>query len=208
MATEYSVKITKELENEFNRAALHRPMRVDCYDVGDELVYDVTEVAGADKGQVRLVVEKFVGGGFAGQVYQVKVLDIKPEGEQIGGLEVGGIYAMKILIPPTDFSRLFRNALYWVGFQGPFQLQVNPAAARSGALWQKFIRRGAKVRFGDESVVADIHATFIDDRLGSCGELSEWVEGRTWQLEADEHLDALKQWKKGKHVDPETLESP
>jgi hypothetical protein len=138
----------------------------------------------------------------------VKLQDIKPEGKQIGGLEVGGIYAMKILVPPTDFSRLFRNALYWIGFQGPFQLQVNPAAARSGALWQKFIRRGAKIWFGDESFVADIHATFIDDRLGSCGELSEWVEGRTWQLEADEHLDALKQWKKGKHVDPETLESP
>ena len=183
-------------------------MRVDCYDVGTELVYDVTEVAGTDRGQVRLNIEKFVGGGFAGQVYQVKVLAVEPEGRQIGGLETGGIYAMKILIPPSNFSKLFRNALYWLGFQGPFQLQVNPAAARAGALWQKFIRRGAKIRFGDERVVADIHGTFIDNRLGSCGELSEWVEGRTWQLETDDHLDALKQWKKGKAVDPEILGSP
>ncbi len=213
MTTEYSVEITKKLEAEFGRAELHRPMRVECYDVGDELLYDVNEVAGENKGQVRLVVEKFVGGGFAGQVYQIKILDINPldkqvNGFEIGGLEIGGIYAMKILIPPSGFSETFRNAIYWIGFQGPFQLQVNPAAARAGALWQKFIRRGAKIRFGSESVVADIHATFIDSRLGSCGELSEWVDGRTWRLETDEHLEALRQWKKGKDVDPEILGSP
>ncbi len=208
MTKEYSVEISKKIEEEFHRAALHRPMRMDRYDVGTELAYEVTEVAVPNKGKVRLVVEKFVGGGFAGQVYQVKVLDIAPESDPIGSLKVGGIYAMKILIPPSDFSRRFRNALYWLGFQGPFQLQVNPAAARAGALWQKFIRQGAKIRFGDESVVADIHATFIDHTLGSCGELSEWVNGRTWQLEADEHLDALKQWKKGAAVDPEILGSP
>ncbi len=208
MTTEYSVEITKKIEEKFHQAALYRPMRVDCYDVGTELVYEVTEVAGTNKGQVRLIIEKFVGGGFAGQVYQVKVLDIKPEDRQIKGLELGKIYAMKILIPPSNFSLIFRNALYWIGFQGPFQLQVNPTAARSGALWQKFIRRGAKILFGDENVVADIHATFIDKRLGSCGELSEWVEGRTWQLETDEHMEALKQWKKGRDVDPEILGSP
>jgi len=208
MTTEYSVEITKKLEAEFRHSELHRPMRVDCYDDGDELLYDLSEVAGANKGQVRLVVEKFVGGGFAGQVYQVKVLDINPADKQIGGVEIGGIYAMKILIPPSGFSKMFRNSIYWLGFQGPFQLQVNPAAARAGALWQKFIRRGARIQFGNERVVADIHGTFIDSRLGSCGELSEWVEGRTWQLETDDHLDALKQWKKGKDVDPEMLGSP
>jgi len=208
MTTEYSVEVSKKIEEEFHRAALYRPMRIDCYDVGTELVYDAAEVAGPNRAEVRLVVEKFVGGGFAGQVYQVRVLGIEPESESIGGLKAGGIYAMKILIPPSSFSRLFRNALYWLGFQGPFQLQVNPAAARAGALWQKFIRRGAKIRFGDESVVADIHATFIDSKLGSCGELSEWVDGRTWQLEADDHLDALRRWKRGKDVNPETLGSP
>ncbi|MBW1850366.1 MAG: hypothetical protein JRJ15_02840 [Deltaproteobacteria bacterium] len=208
MTIQYSVELTRKIEEMFHQAALHRPMRVDCYDVGAELVYDVTEVAGQSEGRVRLIVEKFVGGGFAGQVYQVKVLDMDPEATSIGGLEVGGIYAIKILIPPSNFSRMFRNALYWIGFQGPFQLQVNPAAARAGAIWQKFIRRGAKIHFGNESVVADIHATFIDSRLGSCGELSEWVEGRTWQLEADERLDLLKLWKKGKKIDQKNLGSP
>ena len=126
----------------------------------------------------------------------------------IKGLEVGGIYAMKILIPPSTFSRLFRNAIYWMGFQGPFQLQVNPIAARAGALWQKFIRRGAKIRWGDEKTVVDIHATFVDHTLGSCGEFSEWVDGRTWRLEVDDHLDFLKKWRRGRPVETDRLGSP
>ena len=113
-----------------------------------------------------LSIERFVGGGFAGQVFRVKVLRI--DGGQIPGLEVDGLYAMKILIPPSNFSRRFRNLLYWIGFQGPFQLQVNPTAARAGALWQKLIRRAAAIRFGDERSVVDIYGTFVDDRLGSC----------------------------------------
>jgi hypothetical protein len=147
-------------------------MRVECYDVGQELVYDVKEVAGTNKGRVSAVVEKFVGGGFAGQVYRVKIVEIDTHDRKLGGLEVGGIYAIKILIPPSDFSRVFRNIIYWIGFQGPFQLQVNPVAAKTGALWQKFFRRGAKIRFGEEKAVVDIHATFEDNTLGSCGEFS------------------------------------
>jgi len=208
MTTEYSVEVHRELEREFHRVALHRPMHLDRYEAGTELVYDVTGVAGANRGKFGLVIEKFVGGGFAGQVYRVRALDVALENGPVGGLESGGIYAMKILIPPSGFSELFRNALYWVGFQGPFQLQVNPDAARSGALWQKFIRRGAEIRFGDQRAVADILATFVDHRLGSCGELSEWIEGRTWRLEVDERLDLLKKWVKGKEVHADRLGSP
>ena len=183
-------------------------MRVTRYDVGDERVYDIHTVSESRKGRVDLSILKFVGGGFAGQVYQVKVLEITPQEGSIEGIAVGGIYAMKILIPPSGFSRLFRNVLYWLGFQGPFQLQVNPTAARAGALWQKFIRRGAKIRFGDEKAVVNIHATFVDHTLGSCGELSEWVDGRTWRLEVDDRLDWLKQWRKGKVKKYADLGSP
>jgi hypothetical protein len=189
-------------------------MRVSRFEQGTELTYDVTGVsprsclrqedAGA---RVHLAIEKFIGGGFAGQVYKVKILGIETNGESIDGLEAGRIYAMKILIPPSTFSRLFRNLLYWIGFQGPFQLQVNPAAARAGALWQKFIRRGAKTRFGDENAVVNIYATFIDSTLGSCGELSEWVDGRTWRLEVDDHLDMLSHWRQGKDVAAQKLGS-
>jgi hypothetical protein len=208
MTARYSVEVCKQLEAKFTDARLHRPMRIARYDPGDKLVYDVTGVAQSATARVHLTIDDFVGGGFAGQVYRVKITDIEPGDTPIEGLEADRVYAMKILIPPSFFSRLFRNMLYWIGFQGPFQLQVNPAAARAGALWQKFIRRGAKVRFGDECAVVDIHATFVDDLLGSCGELSEWIEGRTWQLEVDDRLDLLKQWRRGKAVDELHLGSP
>jgi len=208
MNKEYSIEVYKDLEKEFKQLALHRPMRIERYETGTELAYEITAVGSALKAKVHLIIKKFVGGGFAGQVYQVQVTAIESETGPIDNLEVGGVYAMKILIPPSGFSLLFRNLLYWVGFQGPFQLQVNPAAARSGALWQKFIRRGANIQFGTESAVVDIHATFVDNTLGSCGELSEWIDGRTWRLEVDDHLDVLKRWIKGKKADPQKLGSP
>ncbi|UCF44524.1 MAG: hypothetical protein JSV99_01385 [Planctomycetota bacterium] len=206
MVAEYSVDVCRRLEERFRACALYRPMRVRRYDAGTELDYDVLGVSGKGKARVSLVVEKFVGGGFAGQVYRVKVSGI--EGGPIEGLEVDGVYAIKILIPPSTFSRVFRNLLYWIGFQGPFQLQVNPAAAKAGALWQKFIQRGAKIRLGGEKAVVDIYAMFVDGDLGSCGELREWIDGRTWQLEVDDRLDLLKQWRRGESVDQQQPGSP
>ncbi|HIJ67014.1 MAG TPA: hypothetical protein HPP87_01900 [Planctomycetes bacterium] len=207
MADDYSVEACNRLLERVRAADLLRPLRLSRYEAGAELVYEITDISGQNKSEARLVVEKFVGGGFAGQVYRVKVLEIASQ-EGIGGIEVGRVYAMKILIPPSVFSKLFRNALYWIGFQGPFQLQCNPAAARAGAIWQKFIRRAAKIRFGDENTVVDIHATFIDHNLGSCGELSEWVDGRTWRLEVDDRMDLLKASRKDKTVDEAELGSP
>ncbi|MFC1890283.1 hypothetical protein ACFL4G_11050, partial [Thermodesulfobacteriota bacterium] len=211
MAEDYSAQVCKELAGWFETAGLHRPMRVEHYDAGTVLNFDVTPIEPGEGAGVSLVVEKFVGGGFAGQVYRVKVLEIAAADgpcERVGGVETGGVYAMKILIPPSRFSRLFRNMVYFLGFGGPFQPQVNPVAARAGALWQKFIRRAAAVRFGDGNAVNDIHVTFVDGTLGSCGELSDWVDGRTWRLEVDEHLDTLKRWRKGREVDAGTLGSP
>ncbi len=208
MAAEYCVEVCRRLEEKFHGAELHRPMRVQRYDAGTKLVYDVKGVEQANTARVHLVVEEFVGGGFAGQVYRVKVLKIEAEDGPIDSLQPGRVYAMKILVPPSGLHSLFRNLLYYVGFQGPFQLQVNPAAVRAGALWQKFIRRGVKIRFGDERTIVDIHATFVDNKLGSCGELAEWVDGRTWRLEVDDRLDSLKRWRRGKVVDAQQLGSP
>jgi len=208
MAAEYSVDTCKRLEQRFNENNLHRPMRVARYDAGAELELDVTTIAESATAHLSLVIEKFIGGGFAGQVYRVRLTRIETDGGPVGGLEVNRTYAMKILIPPSSFARLFRDALYWVGFQGPFQIQVNPTAARSGALWQKFIRRAAKLRFDSETVVNDVHATFVDTTLGGCGELSDWVDGRTWRLEVDDNLDTLRLWNKGRKVDPDRLGSP
>lgn len=208
MNFEYSVDVVNQVKEVFKNAELHRPMRIDRYDAGTELHYNVTSVTSANEARVHLIIEKFVGGGFAGQVYKVKILDINLQAGPIQGLETGKSYAMKILVPPTNLSRLFRNSLYWFGFQGPFQPQVNPAAAMAGALWQKFIRRGAKIRFGYETTVVDIYACFTDERIGSCGELSEWIDGRTWRLEVDDRMDLLKRWISGKTVDSAELASP
>ncbi|MDP6544120.1 MAG: hypothetical protein QGH60_09035 [Phycisphaerae bacterium] len=183
-------------------------MRAARYDAGQELTYEITGVSDGAAGKVRLDIDKFVGGGFAGQVYRVNILEIDSDAESPGGLEAGKKYAMKILVPPSRGSLAFRNLIYRIGFQGPFQLQVNPAAARAGALWQKFIRLAAGLKFGDERSVVDIHATFVDRTIGSCGELSEWIDGRVWDFEVDNHLDVLKQHLKGGQVDPEQLGSP
>jgi hypothetical protein len=200
--------IYRQLEEQFQETALFRPMKIGRYEAGTELTYEITGLCGSRKALVELVVERFVGGGFAGQVYQVKMLDIDAKEGSIEGLEEGGMYAMKVFIPPTSFSRIFRNMLYLIGFQGPFQIQVNPSAARAGALWQQFFKRGAKITFGNERAVAEIYATFVDSRLGSCGELSEWIEGRTWRLEVDDRLDLLRRWRRGKEVDTQDLGSP
>jgi len=195
MASEYSVDVCRELEAKFHAANLHRPMRVARYDAGTELTYEVTDITHGRRAKVQLLVEKFIGGGFAGQVYRTTVIGIDGT---IEGLAIDQVCAIKILIPPSGFSRMFRDILYWIGFQGPFQQQVNPAAARAGALWQKFIRRGAKIKLGDENSVVDVYGTFVDSKLGSCGELREWIEGRTWRLEVDDRMDLLKKWLKGK----------
>ena len=65
-----------------------------------------------------------------------------------------------------------------------------------------------KIRFNDENAVNDSQVTFVDDKLGSCGELSDWVEGRTWRLEVDDHMDLLDQWSSGRTVNEESLGSP
>jgi hypothetical protein len=208
MAVDYSIEVCRALEETFYSARLFRPMRIQRYDQGKKLNYAITGVEQNNPGHIRLKVEKFIGGGFAGQVYQVRVMDLKtPEGP-IGTLKKGGLYALKILVPPSTFSRLFRNILYWLGFQGAFQLQVNPSAVRAGALWQKFFRRGAELYFGDASMVNNIHATLIDERLGSCGEISDFVDGRTWRLEVDDQLDVLKRFKRGLPVNLKKLGSP
>ena len=90
MNKEYSIEVHRYLEKEFKELALHRPMRMERYEVGTELTYDITAVGSALKANVRLIIKKFVGGGFAGQVYQVQVTAIESEKGPIDDLEVGG----------------------------------------------------------------------------------------------------------------------
>ncbi len=204
----YSPDTIRRLSQAFEDQRLLRPLRVTRYEPGTRLQYEVTGVAPSRKARADLEIERFVGGGFAGQVYRVKVVGLDEPDGPVEGLAVGGSYAMKILVPPSRFSCRFRDTVYAVGFQAPFQLQCNPAAARAGALWQKLIRRAAALRLGTERAVVNIHATFVDPVMGSCGELSEWIDGRNWRFEVDDRLEARRHWKHGQDVPESDLRSP
>ncbi len=198
MSADYSVPTIRELERIFRSQKLFRPLRIRRFEPAEILDYEVRTVWPARAARVKLRVERFVGGGFAGQVYKVVLIDLEtPEGAA-EGLEKGRAYALKILVPPSSFGRVIRNLIYGIGFQGPFSLQVNPDAALAGALWQKFIRRGAKEKFGSERSVVDILAILVDPALGSCGEISEWVDGRLWRYEVDDNLFSRLSWKPGR----------
>ena len=179
----------RELEHRLAECGLRRPARRDLHDIGDQLEYDITGVHPAVDGHMTVEVERLVGGGFAGQVYRVRLVELATSGD-IPGLEVGGRYALKILRPPSGFANLFRDALYFLGYQSPFAARAHPASVRVGVLWQKLIRRAAATRFGDESAVCDTLATFYDAELRSFGEINEWVDGRIWKFEVDDDLFA------------------
>lgn len=211
MTADYPEKITDRLKDIFRSLNLFRPMRILRYDAGERLQYRIQAVESPIEADVELEVQRFVGGGFAGQVYHVKTLRVQADANADPArfpLREGEFYALKILIPPSGFARLFRNLLFRVGFQAPFQLQVNPDAARAGAIWQKLIRRAVSFSFNGAAAVNDVHGTFTDHSLGSCGEISDWVDGRTWKLEVDDHLDVLKSHLAGKPTNPQLLGSP
>jgi len=201
MAKNYSLETVRALEQKFREQNILRPLRLRRYEPGTVLDYEVRGVVPGGRARIKLEVEKFVGGGYAGQVYKTNLRDIEILEGAVLGLERGRTYALKIFIPPSALSRRIRNLFYWTGFQGPFSLQATPAACRSQALWQKFIRRAARIEFGSEEAVVDIVATLADHNLGSCGELSEWVDGRIWRFEVDDDLDTRRRWKPGRPDD-------
>ena len=144
----YDPKTILELERLFEAQKVHRPLRVHRFEPGTVLEYEVRGIWPDGRALVKLEIEKYVGGGYAGQVYKVRIVENRPIEGEIPGLAPGSIRAMKILVPASGFSRRIRNAFYFLGFQGPFSLQTNAAAGRSQALWQKFIRRAAGAEFG------------------------------------------------------------
>lgn len=188
MAETYDIEQSLRLSQVIADARLHHVEPPVRYEPGHVFELAITGVCPAVPGQATLEVEKFIGGGFAGQVYRVQLTKLELEGEAIVGLEVGGTYAVKVIVPPSKFSVAFRNTVYWLAYQASFAAQVNPAAARTGVIWQKLIRRGAALRFEDKRCAADTYATFYEAGLGSYGEINEWIEGRNWNFEIDEEI--------------------
>ncbi|MFH0983087.1 MAG: hypothetical protein V2A79_16330 [Planctomycetota bacterium] len=187
-AADHPLLLREELERQFHACALVRPFRRAAYDPGQRLEYTVTGVAPAHTGRMVVQVERFVGGGFAGQVYRVRLLEVQSDDGPLVGLTVDKHYALKILKPPSKFACAFRDFLYFLAYQGPFSAQVNPAAVRVGVLWQKLVRQAAAHRFGRPDAVCDTYATFYDADLHSFGEINEWIDGRIWKFEVDDRL--------------------
>ena len=112
MEFERSVETISELRRGFQRADVHRPMRVERHQVGDELTYEARGLVPDRPALLRVKIEKFVGGGFAGQVYKVTLLEMDAPDGPVEGLTVGGTYAIKVLLPPSGKARMFREFLY------------------------------------------------------------------------------------------------
>lgn len=193
----YSLEVCRKLQQVVAEAQLFRHYAPSRYDVEDILNLNLIGICPDVKAKAIFKIEKFVGGGFAGQVYRVKLTDINSNQEPgINELKIGKTYAIKILVPPSRFSRMFRNLIFGLAYQGPFSAQVNFAAARVGVLWQKLIRRAAKIYFGSEYAVVDTYATFYDETFNSFGEVNEWIAGRNWKFEIDDQIFQRKKWKK------------
>lgn len=175
-------ELRRSFIRDIEHAGLHRDYHPVRHEDGDELEIEVIGVWPRATARATLVLERFIGGGFAGQVYRARI--DRMDGA-IAGLEVGKRCAVKVQRPPSRFSLRFRNFLYKCAFQGDFAAQVNRAAVLAGALWQKLLRRGACVEFGSEEAVVDVHGVFFDAALRSWAEIGEWVEGRTWLMELD-----------------------
>jgi hypothetical protein len=186
MTQEHHIETCRQLDLQIAEAGLHYYPPPKQYDPGHVFDLKITGVCPSESAQAQFEIERFVGSGFAGQVYRARLLQL--DGGPISGLTTGTAYAVKINVPRSGFARRFRNLIYWLGFQSGFPYQVNAAAARVGVLWQKLVRRAAGIRFHSERCVADTYATFFDPVLGSHGEVNEWVDGRTWRFEIDDEV--------------------
>ena len=121
----YSLEVGRKLQQIVDDAQLIKRYPPSRYDVRDLLNLDLIGVCPDVKARAIFKIEKFVGGGFAGQVYRVKLIEIESNHHTgLKNLEAEQTYAIKILIPPSQFSLMFRNFVYWLAYQGPFAAQV------------------------------------------------------------------------------------
>ncbi len=202
----YSRDLCRSLMERIRGMRLWVPYRMRRYEDGDTLDLQITTAWPEHNGKAQFFIEKFVGGGFAGQVYRCRLEWIKFDDDSVeSSMRVGERYAVKILIPPSRFSTRFRDAIYKLGFQAPFSARVLKPACRSGLLWPKVLRLAAGEVFGDQDAVADTYASFFDENFRAYGEVREWVEGRTWRLESDTDLRKRRLWRT---IDPHETESP
>lgn len=199
----YDVELCRELTGRVRESGLAWTPAPDRYEPGDTVVLDVKTVCPETETHATFRIESFVGGGFAGQIYRV-VLERCALPDALNPLKVGDRCALKILAPSRGRAR-FRNLLYAMGFQAPFSAELTEAACRSGLLWQRILRIAMEIEQGRPESIPEVYASFFDPAIRAYGEVREWIEGRTWRLEADDQWRLRRRWRT---VDPAATHSP
>jgi len=166
-----------------------RPGGYDPGDVVSARVKDIDEV----EHQAQFEIEKYCGGGFAGQVYRARLVSCDDT-----WLPLGSAVALKFFSPRSGFRRFFRDILYFLSFQGPFPHQYNEASVRTGLYLTRALRWVSQVEFGSECHINDCHGTFWDDHICAFAEVQEWVEGRITDPEVDSGI--LTRWRHNRRV--------
>src|SRR5512135_3738007 len=101
MADTTSPETIRALAQAFADQRVLRPMRANRYEQGDILEYEVRGVIPNGTARVTLEIEKYAGGGYAGQVYRVRLIALEMIEGRVSGLEPGRSYALKLLVPAS-----------------------------------------------------------------------------------------------------------
>jgi len=133
---------------------------------------------------VHLKIEEHVGGERDMQVYRAQPTNADAA---FAGLLPSRSYCVKV----------FHAYPRWSGPVYALRRHLTPGrqvprsvdcAGRVAALWQFVIRAAATQALSGEACVPKIYATFYDQNLRAFGFIEEWVQGRPWRLEIDDHL--------------------
>jgi len=133
---------------------------------------------------VHLMLEEHVGGERDMQVYRVRPTNADAA---FVGLLPSRSYCVKVFHAWPRWSGPTYALRRWMTPGHQMSRSVD-RAGRAAALWQFIIRSVAASVLGWEECVPKIYATFYDQNLRAFGFIEEWVQGRPWRLEIDDHL--------------------
>jgi hypothetical protein len=166
---------------------------------GELIVVEVHGPDGFSLGRHSFTIDRTVGSGFAGHVYQASPHQALrfPKSCQVAGSVVSqcppqpdndcviapSSVAIKVLRPRSRWKTLLRDSLFWLCFQAPFAPRLREESVRSGLAWQ--ILLGA---FTAPGAVARPYGYYWDASLCSYVEIHEWVDGRAAYYSPDEYL--------------------
>jgi hypothetical protein len=147
---------------------------------GETIQADMYDLDGSSFQTVTFQSVQSPGSGFAGQVWQARILS-----GEIPGL--GQTAALKVLHPRSGWKTIFRDLLFGLSFQTGFAPRLREEALRAGLIWQEFVRCAAETEFGPGSVARPF-GYYWDAALASYVEVCQWIDGRPIRLEANDQL--------------------